>query len=99
MLNTWRFLQYISALKNSPGETIFDFMVRMFTGNEDCRRVGLLRAATVRGQEFQMPSTYIIIVNKDSSSKHSPYVLKIDTRMAHAEQIFCSQALPICLFK
>ena len=97
MLDTWRFLQYISALKISPGggETTFDFMVRMFTGNEGCRRVGLLRAATVRGLEFQMPSTYIIIVNKDSSSKHSPCVLKIDTRMAYAEQIFCSQALPM----
>ena len=39
------------------------------------RLVGSLRAM-VRGMEFNMPSTSVIIVNKDSSSKHYPCVLK-----------------------
>ena len=84
------FLLYISGLENSPSgdETTFDFMVRMFTGDKDCRLVGSLRPSTVRGLEFKMPSTSVIIANKDSSSRHSPYFFKSDPRMAYLHKHF-----------
>ena len=87
LINCQCFLQYMSGMENSPccGETIFDFMVRMFTGNESCRLVGSLRTSMVRGLEFKVPSTSVIIVSKDLSSKHSPCVFKSDPRMALAE--------------
>ena len=74
---------YISGLENVPGggETTFDFMVRMLAGDKSCRFVGSLRTFTVRGLEFKMPSTSVIIVNKNSSSRHSPCVFKSNLRM------------------
>ena len=77
----------MSGLENASGggETTFDFMVGMFTGDKGCTLVGSLGTSTVRGLEFKMPSTVAIIVNKDSSSRHSSCVFKSDPRMALAE--------------
>ena len=72
-LHHQHFLLYISGLKNSSGsgETTFDFMVRIFTGGKGCRLVGSLTTSMVRGLEFKMPSTSVIIVNKEASSRPS----------------------------
>ena len=95
------FLLYISGLENSPGsgETTFYFMVRMLTGDKGCRLVGSIRTSTVRGLRFKMPSTSVIIVNKDSLSRYSPCVFKSDPRMDLAERICRSQTPPIWLAK
>ena len=64
------------------------FMVMMFTGGKGCRLGGPLRTSIVMDLEFKMSSTSVIIVNKDSSSKHSTCVFKIYPRMALAERIW-----------
>ena len=48
-----------------------------------------------QGYTTEMLSTSVFIVNKDSSSKHSPCVFKSNPRMALAEQICSSQTPPI----
>ena len=96
-----RFILYISGLENFPGsaETTFYFMVRMLTGDKGCRLVGSIRTSTVRGLGFKMPSTSVIVFNKDSLPKYSPCVFQSDPRMALAERICRSQTLPIWLVK
>ena len=86
-----------NILENSPGggEATFDFMVRMFTDDKGRRLVGSLRTFTLRGLEFKISSTSVIIVQKDSSSKNSPCVFKSNRRMALAQRICCSQTPPI----
>ena len=96
-----RFLLCISGLENSPGggETTFDFMVEMLTGDKGCRSFGSARTFTGRVLEFEMPSASVIIINKDSSSRHSPCVFKSDPIIALAEQICCSKLHPYDLPK
>ena len=76
-------------------------MDRMFTGDKGCKLVGWLRTSTVRDLKLKMPSISVIIVNEDSSSRNSLWVLKSDLRilMALAERTCCSQTPPIWLAK
>ena len=76
-------------------------MDRMFTGYKGCKLVGWLRTSTVGDLKFKMPSITVIIVNEDSSSRHSLWVLKNDLRIlvAVAERTSCSQTPPIWLAK
>ena len=49
-----RFPLYISCLENSPGggETTFDLMVRIFTGDKDFRLVGSLRTSGIQNNFY-----------------------------------------------
>lgn len=75
-------MQYISGLLNSCGETIFDLMGNMFTGGNGCKLVGSLRNSAISGLEFKMPSTPVIKVKVDPSSRQPPWVFKSDDKVA-----------------
>ena len=73
-----------TGLRDFPGGgmIIFDFIVKMFTGNNGWKLLGSFIVSTVRGREFRILSTSAISMRRDSSSRLFPCIFNIDPRIA-----------------